>query len=1605
MIFMKKIWGLCLLFFVMHASVAQSLRDTIPNDPTEFRQLMEKKLRETKSQRSITLADNFDVAWVSLDLAVQKTIIAQTQEMLDKNYRVLPYLESYFQSIANAINTEHIEMGGLREYLEVAGKTIRNDKSKVLLNFLNYSAIFFEHRAIQYHKSGKVYVRDGSYSFVYEAPTNEVLTDNTEDDAEEDNQDNWDSDYDDYNSNEDDSNWEEEDWQEDNTDNANLGVVLEAAPPPEVIGPAIRFENIDLNIVTLYDSVFITNTKGAFVINDRVFVGNQGKVNWESAGLGADSVYCDLAVYHFPVKKPRIFSEKATLTYTTRLYQPIQGVFEFKSVPHDTTGVVRYPKFTSYESTIKVKNIGNENLHYSGGFCLKGTQISSASIYGNPSTIWVTREDRRKFLTQSTLFEFNDSTVVSPNASIVAYHGRDSITHPSVRLKFDTKNEKLILLKSKGSSGSSPFTSSRFDMFIKATKLDWGMAADSLDISILSGRSVVPVYLESIDHFEEKDLQDLRGNFKFNPLSLVINYSRNHRSGFYYNELAEKHQIKDKVMLNAMVYLAEKDFIDFNKKSGLVTLRRKAVHYSASKKGNKDFDHIIVESKIDSLPNATLYLTDHSMKVRGVKKFDISKSLEVYIVPDSSEITLMNGRDFKFNGKIFSGNFEYIGKKHTFNYDSFLINMSSIDSIRFYIKDENSRGGTRSQVENTVVGGGENGSQGVLYIDKPNNKSGKEKYPNYPHFDSESESVVYFDREEMFDGAYDKSISFEVPPFKMDSLSNSDPSTIGFKGTFKTSGIIPDIDESLHVMPDKSLGFEHEVPEEGYQLYEGHGKLYGDVSLDKRGLRSSGKIDFLSTTVESDDFIYYPDSVLARGQNAEIRQEEHGGMVFPQATLKDFSMRWEPKKDSLYIKNEGDPFQFYNNTATMDGTAVISNNGVFGAGELATRGSELSSNAITFEHDRFSARNAQFEVESDDPKKPALTGDNVKLGFNLSENYADISPEVEGEAAIEFPYAKFKTSITDARWDLASQKITMTKPENVPIENSYFYTTRKDLDSLRFNATAAEYDIKTQDLRITGIPYIIVADAKITPENGEVTIHENSRLRVLKNTKIEMDTVNGYHHLYDGKVNIFSRNSFAAVATYEYVNSVYDTFAIQMENFHLEAMDSVQGKNVKGRRKARQGPIREFQTVATGAVVQDDGIIVSPKMFYKGDMKLYASQPAMELNGYVKIDFEKEEDYDTWIKYQSSAEQQKVYINFNETITENGKKLEAGLLFDESNSIYHVFISDKLNPQDEWFFKPEGFLSYDEKKQEFVIENPDKTKGESLQGKVFGYKEGTGDIRFEGEVLFLEEVKGAEIKAVALGSGNLEKKSYAMNSMMTIDFDLPSTAYDKMGENIAAVVTEFGVPEASTDPTNFLFKIAEFVGDAKAKNYEKLSEEEYVALPDLSKEFIKPLTFSNINVKWSEEERAFYSEGKLGLSNINRTDINGAMDGFLEIKKTEDGGTNVNLFFKASATSWYYFSYENNRLMVHSSNNEVNQIISSKSNASKAKVGEMVFFPGDNEETLAFIQRFRKVYFDIDDDYILDAGPEDEAIDDSDGFGGTQSESGESSEEDDDDGF
>ena len=1555
------------------------------NAPASFADSVRIALENSRNLDATVVGAGFFTIWNQLSVDQQMVVKKQSFLMRKRKFSLKNHMIHYYGALVNAISIEKADPPTVTSYLKVAGKVMETGSPAQVQQFLSLARTFFQHHAITYDKTFRLYAIDDRYTFDYienipppklswDEPAHEAAVQDETTEAT-------------------DTQYVEEPAVSEPEELADEApeeflpswITPEAAPSLE--GPVIKFDRVTLNFVTSYDSVSLRNTKGTLSFLQNIFAGEGGAFDWTPAGLGPDSLQCNMTSYHFNVKKPELSSALVKLNYKGKTPGFIPGTFEFKSQSRKDSTRSTFPRFKSYQSDLIITGLADSNVRYKGGFSLIGNKITSGSVAGDPAVIEVYQEGMKKFTAQSGEFNFEPGHITSNKTKINIHQGNDSIVHQLVRMKYSYAQDslqQLLLQKDKGEMRNAPYSSTFFNIDFSADIIRWDLVSDSLDIQIEGARNTVPLIIESIDFYDPEDYRLLKGvGFSFHPLALTANYAlKNNLREFYSGDLANYAKKNPQEIKHSIEFLKQKGLVNYNNRTDVVQVKQKAIDIYLAHKGDEDYDNLKIHSVTPHHPNATINFKKRNMTVRGVEEFDISDSLNVHIKPDSSVITILENRDIQFDGTVAAGNFEITGKSFTLKYDSFFISLGHIDSINFFVKEKNARGQEiRRKVNNSMVGadsaaavaGGLSNNaaaSGTLFISRANNKSGKLEIPGYPRLDATAGGVIYFDREEVLGGVYDRSMFFVVPPFKLDSLNNADPVSINFEGTFVSSGMFPSIKETLHTMPDKSLGFEHEIPPPGYQLYGGFGKMNGVITMNNRGLRGVGEIDFLAARLSSRDFVFYPDSVIARGSRAQIREELFGSVLFPQASLPDYQMKWLPGEDRMLLKNLKAPFNFYDSTAQMQGVLTISKDGVAGAGKLETRDTELISREMNFAGKEFSARHARFKMKSDDAAKNLLAGNDIRLKFNLADNYADISPEIEGTAAIEFPYAQFKTSIPRARWDLAAQKITMSKAQDVPIENSYFYTTRPDLDSLHFNAEKAEYDLKTQELKVSGIPYIIVADAMITPENNEVLIHENARIGTLHNTTLVLDTLNAYHRLTEGVVDIVSRKEFSGYATYQYVNFLNDTFAIKMTDFHLEPLG--EARNGKS---DRDQFIATMQTVAKGSVAEADNLVLGAGMFYKGEMTMYATRPALQLDGYVKLDIRKIKDYDTWIEYSQSGDETEIVLDYEKAVDEAGKRITAGLHFaSPENDLYLTFANEKKSEDDDDLFTPAGKLFYDPESREYKIEDPDKAAGNKLSGKVFAYNDETSQVRFEGNVNLYSGGRNFNITATAIGTGNFETNEIQMNSFLMVDTDVPSAAFDLMAKDLQQVIKNEGADEGLGDQTELLYKIANIIGERAVKEYEAQSLQGYVSLSTLP-ELAKPLVFSDVKLKWSPQHKAFYNEGRLGVSHIGKNDINGGFEGFMEIRKTPDGVTVFHVFFKASPESWYYLGIEDNRLLIHSANKDLNSVISKKSNAGKAKIGEVAFIPGSEEETLAFINRFRKQYLGIDVPYSLYEAP------------------------------
>jgi hypothetical protein len=1553
----------CVVVLLIAACQLSFAQYKFSSDPAVFVQDVGTMMANTKNPQAIEAGNSFGTTLASFSADQQKKIIETVQKLgKSKKIKAHPHFTDFFVALGAAKN-KNIQAANLDTLLIVTDKIAETYEGRSVQAYLTLLRDFFEKGLLYKSSYNKLRVSGGEYSFrliepgaatAYEDTEINTTQEDTQSKTVLDAQKDFFSDWD--------IPWDQEDGggtMEDYSEPDVLEVGYLYPIQPKIEGAVLELRNADLTFITQNDSsATIKGANGALLFQKGIFVGNGGTMSWPASDA-SESISATLREYNFPVKSIHVLSEGAMLSYQARTDSLVEGVFEYKENKNKNNPT--FPRFKSFKSNIDVRGLG-ENIVYKGGLSLMGPKVFSSSIDDGFSMIEIHKNGYPVIRSFSNRFELGDSVISANVATLALYIDNDSVTHPGTSLRFNKNNSILRVAKQSGYH-QAPFIDSYHNLEIISDVIVWDLNRNDIDFNIVNAKNHIPATFESDEYYHADKFFKLKGAYRFHPLQVIVGYADKNRTDmFYAGDVAEPLKIELNTFKGAMVQLMKLGYIDYNTKTGLIKLREKARHYVLSSRSRKDYDNITFVSLSPGAVNASLNLETYELYVRGVERIYISDSLKVNITPDNKEIKIQKNRNFKFNGNINTENFQFVGKEFEFVYDSFLVHMPQIDQIKLAVVNNKKKGSKDTSVSKSRVLGNElRYSSGTLYINKPDNKSARKKLAQYPIFDATSGASVFFNKKNINGGVYDTTVQFQIPPFRLDSLSSDDPHTIGFDGTFKSGGIFPEFKEKLVVMPDYSLGFKHQAPKDGYQLYEGTGKYYSSISLDNKGIRGDGEIRYLSTTLWSKDFVFFKDSVKTEGTKVQTKPGTHPdaeqSVTFPKMNVTEYRLKWLPRQDSMLISNVKTPLAFYDSTATMIGTANVTKKGMLGKGVVFTRGSVTESYQVAFEQKRFGARNAKFKIESEDPEIPALQGIDVKLDFDLEKELVKFGPEVEGFASNSFPYVQYRSSLQEGEWDLKKKVVNLAMPEGGDLSKSYFYSTRPDQDSLVYNATHAVYDIPAQTLNISGIPLIKVADAHIFPDSGHVVIEQNAVMRTLKNAKIEIDTVKKYHHLYDGSIDILSRHKFGGVATYQYVNLGDDTLAIKFQDFRLEA----------GRKK-KDG----MHTVATGMVKEDDNLFIGPKIIYKGKVVMYAESPYLVFDGYLKLDLKGALSYSEWLKYVNDGEDKQVKIDLQNAVSDNGVPLSTGIHFDKrSNQLYTSFISRKVAQTDPDFFVADKSFEYNLDSNEFRVGNPERFLGKTYQGNNLRYDDSSSTIHYAGKFTLLHmEEKNTNVKLISTGAGqaDLNENDYSFNTLLAFNFNLHSKITTAMAGNMKGVA-EYLPPDTSAySPEkqmayneNLYGKIAAIVGQTGLNTYKTKQSMGTASINAINSELGKSFTFSNVDLKWSPEYKAFYSVGLLELAGIQKTEIKKTIKGYIEIRKTGKGDV-VNIYMEPTPHNWQYITYSDNRLAAITSNEDVNNVIRGRSKGEMPDRSKFYFVAAEPIEKQRFLQDFRSHY-------------------------------------------
>ena len=104
---------------------------------------------------------------------------------------------------------------------------------------------------------------------------------------------------------------------------------------------------------------------------------------------------------------------------------------------------------------------------------------------------------------------------------------------------------------------------------------------------------------------------------------------------------------------------------------------------------------------------------------------------------------------------------------------------------------------------------------------------------------------------------------------------------------------------------------------------------------------------------------------------------------------------------------------------------------------------------------------------------------------------------------------------------------------------------------------------------------------------------------------------------------------------------------------------------------------------------------------------------------------------------------------------------------------------------------------------------------------------------------------------------------------------------------------------------------------------------------------------------------AYFSLGKIGMSNLGRSDINAQMEGVMEVRRT-DVGDEFSLYLELSPDVWYFMDYAQNQLGIVSSDVNFNDQVLAK--GKNAKTRNMALIALGFEEKALFLDRFSDFY-------------------------------------------
>jgi len=1307
----------------------------------------------------------------------------------------------------------------------------------------------------------------------------------------------------------------------------------------------IVFPSTDLICLSKGDSSVIYATKGVFDQQKEKWNGEEGKITWERAALDPNETYAVIQQPYELNTRSAFFKIDSVLFFNSFFQYPLLGTIEDKILANVTPDKATYPQFSSYDKRLSIENIVDK-VDYNGGFRMEGANLQGFGSKSEPALLTFKRDNLPQVVTMSQFYTIKPDAVSTQDAKVIIHLNNDSIVHPSLQLRFKNDTRLLTLIRSNEGLSKSPYFDTYHDLELYFEAFYWNIDDPIIRMGNLFGSTETRAAFISSNFFKKRLYHELTGMDRINPLYAIRKYARKiNDETFGAQGLCDDLRFRLESYMPRLIEMANKGFIDYDISTQTIAVKQKLYDYIAAEAGNIDYDVIMFNSDVADGDNAELNLINFDLVLRGVDQILLSDSQQVAIFPKDGLVNVRKNRDFNLGGVIRSGKFEFYGEEFAFDYDKFQIDLITVDSCRLYVEDFRPEYTSLRPVKNVIEG-----ITGTIQIDNPFNKSGlQEEFTEFPILTADKESFVYYDNAKIQNGVYERSeVFYELEPFTLDSLDNFATEQVAFKGRFVSGGIFPELDEQLKIQTDYSLGFVRSTPAAGLPLYGDKAVFKNDIVVNYNGIQGDGQLEYFTATANSEQFTFFPDST--RGvTNSFTNTSVSTGNEIPEANATEVDLTYLPLADKLSTRVMREPINMFNGQAmAKEGSLDLTPQGMTGKGIVEFSGAELESDSIRFNYQTFDADTSDFRLLALSEANLAFKTNNVNAHIDFENRVGEFKSNDE-ETTVEFPVNDYICFMDEFKWFMDKNDISLETSREMAsdfvidteldMSRSNFFSVNKDQDSLNFMSPKAIYDLDSYTITADQIPWIRVADAKITPDSGRVVIRRRAQMDPLEDATILANYITQYHTVQSAEVKINSRFDYQASGEYAYIDENKQERLITLESIGVDT---------------------SLQTVGSGKILSIDEFFLSPHFEYQGMVNLKANDKFLTFDGSTRIIHDCDQLARNWMKFNSIIDPTNVLIPVDTMLVDDrGNPVEVGLMAEKDPYIvYGTFLSDKKDETDEGIVTSRGFLKFNKQDQTYEVAGTDKLNQKSLPGNYVSLKKGSCALSGLGRLNLADDL--GQFGLDAMGELNYDpvNDKVQIDAALALNFFFSDNALDEMLKYLSSVSD---LKPVDFTKSRYEYAIRELMGlEGSDKVISELSLSGTIKkVPD---ELNKTFFVSDVKLVWDPVMESFISEGTIGIASVGKEQFFRKVPGKFVVEKKASGDV-VHLYLEVNDANWYYFTYKRGVLQTYSGSKEYNAILleekeDKRKQAGQKKEDNYMYMLGSKSKRNIFLDQF-----------------------------------------------